>query len=117
MLTSIVNRNKPQETGQGLNQKVSSQVRALLYRPTCSVALPVYRADLNHLVTTAEHGNAVPPPSLVLGRPYRKAGQRRHSLGKTEEAKAGGNTSDMPTSVWSEMARTYVEPPSNGKSK
>jgi hypothetical protein len=29
----------------------------------------------------------------------------------TEEANASGNALDMPTSVWSEMARQPVEPP------
>src|SRR5436309_2173856 len=35
---------------------------------------------------------------------------RGNSIGKTEKAKASGNALDMPTSVWSDMARTYVEP-------
>ena len=39
------------------------------------------------------------------------------SMEKTEEAKAGGNAPDMPTSAKSGMAREYVEPPQAGKSK
>ena len=35
---------------------------------------------------------------------------RGNSIGKTEKAKASGNALDMPTSVWSEMARKYAEP-------
>ena len=31
-------------------------------------------------------------------------------MGKTEEAKAGGNAPDRPTLVWSEKARRYEEP-------
>ncbi len=50
-----------------------------------------------------------PRPGSQLGRPYRKAG-RRNSIGMTEEAKASGNAPDMPTSVWSEMAREQAEP-------
>jgi hypothetical protein len=34
-----------------------------------------------------------------------------------EEAKAGGNAPDMPTSAKSGMERTYVEPLPTGKSK
>jgi hypothetical protein len=33
----------------------------------------------------------------------------------TEEANASGNALDMPTSVWSDMARKYVEPPQTRK--
>jgi len=40
---------------------------------------------------------------------------RGRSIGRTEKAKAGGNSPDKPTSVWSEMARTYEEPLSTGK--
>jgi len=49
-----------------------------------------------------------PHPSSQLGRPYRKAG-RRNSIGMTEKAKASSNALDMPTSVWSEMAREHAE--------
>ena len=83
---------------------------------TCSDAntrRPVYRANLNHPVSIAEHGKAVSlVPVWLLGRPYRKAG-RRNSIGMTEKAKASGNALDMPTSVWSEMAREQAEPHTN----
>lgn len=39
-------------------------------------ALPVYRADLNHPVNVAEHGNVASLPGLATGQTYRKAGQR-----------------------------------------
>ncbi len=82
-----------------------------------TLRLPVYRANLNHLVNLAEHGNAAHPARSpgradltarrVLGR----------SLGMTEEAKASGNALDRPTSVRSEMARKPVEPLSSWESK
>lgn len=76
---------------------------------------PVYRADLNHPVDIAEHGNAA-----SLARPGDRADLtarrvRGRSLGMTEEAKASGNALDRPTSVESEMARKPVEPPYSGK--
>jgi hypothetical protein len=53
-----------------------------------------------------------PRPGSQLGRPYRKAG-RRNSIGMTEKANASSNALDMPTSVWSEMAREHAEPQTN----
>jgi hypothetical protein len=75
----------------------------------------VYRANLNHPVDLAEHGNAASP-----ARPRDRADLtarrvRGRSLGMTEEAKASGNALDMPTSVWSEMARKLGEPFYSGK--
>jgi len=92
-----------------LSQKASSQARVLLNGPTRTNALPVYRANLNHPVKFAEHGNAASP-----ARPRDRADLtarrvRGRSLGKTEKAKASGNALDRPTSVWSERARTQVE--------
>ena len=86
-------------------------VRVLYGNPTRIFRLPVYRANLNHPVNIAEHGNTVQPrPASRPGRPYRKAGLRGSSFGTTEEAKASGNALDMPTSVWSILARELVEP-------
>jgi hypothetical protein len=109
MLVSIVIPNKPKRL-KGLSQKASSQARVLLSGPTRTHALPVYRANLNHPVNFAEHGNAASP-----ARPRDRADLtarrvRGRSLGKTEEAKASGNALDMPTSVWSILARELVEP-------
>ena len=70
----------------------------------------MYRADLNHPVDLAEHGNAA---SLARPRDRADLTARRvggRSLGMTEKAKASGNALDRPTSVWSEMARAYAEP-------
>ena len=94
----------------GLSQKACSRVRALSDRPTRTVRLPVYRADLNHPGNLAEHGNAASP-----ARPRDRADLtarrvRGRSIGRTEEAKASGNALDMPTSVWSILAREFVEP-------
>ncbi len=89
---------------------VSSQARGLLRTPTRTPALPVYRANLNHPVNDTEHGKAA---SLVRPRDRADLTARRvrgRSIGRTEEAKASGNALDMPTSVWSEMAREQAEP-------
>jgi hypothetical protein len=40
-----------------------------------NLALPAYRADLNHLVNVAEHGNAATSLNSQPSRPHRKAGQ------------------------------------------
>jgi hypothetical protein len=111
MLASIVNVNKPHETGQGLDQKVSSPVRAVLYGPTRGLVLPVYRANLTHPVMTAEHGNAVSPARLAAGQTSPQGGFGGAALGRSKKPMPGCNARDMPTSVWSEMAGTYVEPP------
>src|SRR5229473_5211186 len=78
--------------------------------PTRAARLPVYRANLNHPVRSTEHGNAA---SLVRSRARADLTARRvrrHSLGMTEKANASGNALDMPTSVWSILARELVEP-------
>jgi len=36
-------------------------------------------------------------------------------MAKTEEAKAGGSAPDMPTSVWSLIARPFVDHGEEGK--
>src|SRR5664279_2963280 len=109
MLVSIVTPNKPKRL-IGLSQKASSQARVLLSGPTRTNALPVYRANLNHPVKFAEHGNAA-----SLARPRDRADLtarrvRRRSIGRAEEANASGNALDRPTSVWSILARELVEP-------
>jgi hypothetical protein len=70
----------------------------------------VHRADLNHPVSVAEHGNAVGlgPAGNRADLTVRRV--RRHSLGMTEKAKASGNALDRLKSVGSEMARKPVEP-------
>ena len=109
MLVSIVTPNKPKRL-KGLSQKACRQVRVLLSGPTRTKALPVYRANLNHLVKFAEHGNAASP-----ARPRDRADLtarrvRGRSLGMTEEANASGNALDRPTSVGSILARELAEP-------
>ena len=78
--------------------------------PDANLALPVYRAGLNHPADIAEHGKAVNPvrPRDRADLTVRRV--RGNSIGMTEKAKASGNALDMPTSVWSELARTYAEP-------
>ena len=89
MLINTVTPNKPKRL-IGLSQKASSQARVLPNGPTRTHALPVYRANLNHLVNFAEHGNAASP-----ARPRDRADLtarrvRGRSLGRTEAAKASG---------------------------
>ena len=100
---------------QAYTKKVSSRVRGLLRPPTRTFALPVYRADLNHPVNIAEHGKAVRSARRVVGQTSPQGRVRGHSIGMTEKAKASGNALDMPTSVWSEMARKQVEPKLNSE--
>ena len=86
-------------------------------RPTRATALPVYRADLNHPVDIAEHGNAA---NSVRPRDRADLTARRvreRSIGRTEKAKASGNALDMPTSVWSILARELAEPSREKESK
>jgi len=108
---------KPQETDQGLDQKVSNRIRALPIGPMRTNVLPVYRANLNHPVKLAEHGNAASPVPACnrAGLTARRA--RGRSIGKTEEANASGNALDMPTSVRSILARELVEPSRQRESK
>src|ERR1019366_7883306 len=102
--------DKPQETGQGLDQKVSNRIRVLPIGPMRTNVLPVYRANLKHPVKVAEDGN---PASALLAR-NRAAltgrSVRGRSIGKTEEPKASGNPLDLPTSVRSILARELLAP-------
>jgi hypothetical protein len=116
MLESTVTPNKPKRL-KGLSQKASSQVRVLLSGPTRTNALPVYRANLNHPVKFAEHGNAASPVRPRDRADLTARRVRGRSLGRTEEAKASGNALDMPTSVWSEMVGQPIEPPLCQESK
>ena len=93
-----------------MSQKASSQARVLLNGPTRTHALPVYRANLNHPVKLAEHGNAANPVPARNRADLTARRVRGRSIGRTEEAKASGNALDMPTSVWSILAREFVEP-------
>ena len=81
--------------------------------PDANLALPVYRADLNHPVNHAEHGKAV---SLVPVHHWADLTARRvggTALGGPKKPRPGCNAPDMPTSVWSEMAREQMEPHTN----
>jgi hypothetical protein len=89
---------------------VSSLVRELSRLSNVNYALPVYRADLNHPVNIAEHGNAVGPVPVRNRADLTARQVRGNSIGMTEEAKASGNALDRPTSVWSILAREFVEP-------
>ena len=80
MLVSIVNVNKPKETDR-LGPKGTQSVRVLLRNPTRTVALPVYRADLNHPVNVTEHGNAANPVRLATGQTSPQGGSGDAALG------------------------------------
>jgi len=101
----------------GLGQKARSEVGGLDDKPTRTYALPVYRADLNHPVNIAEHGNAVSPVPVRNRADLTARQVRGNSIGRTEKAKASGNALDMPTSVWSILARKLAEPSREIESK
>ena len=116
MLASIVNLNKPKGL-IGLGQKARSRVRGLRFTPARTPTLPVYRANLNHPVNIAEHGNAANPVPVRNRADLTARRVRGRSIGMTEEANASGNALDMPTSVWSILAREFVEPSRQTESK
>ena len=93
-----------------MGQKARGPVRGLRSPPTRTPVPPVYRANLNHPVDLAEHGKAASLDPARNRADLTARRVRRPSIGMTEEAKASGNALDMPTSVWSEMARKQVEP-------
>jgi hypothetical protein len=68
-------------------------------------------------VDIAEHGNAVDLARLRDRADLTARRVKRHSIGRTEEANASGNALDMPTSVWSILAREVAEPSTNRESK
>jgi hypothetical protein len=117
MLVSIVNANKPKRRVKAWTKRYAVWRGCFTVTRARTPRLPVYRANLNHPVNLAEHGNAVGP-----ARPHDRADLtarrvRGHSLGRTEEAKASGNALDRPTSVGSILARELVEPPREEESK
>jgi hypothetical protein len=103
------------ETDQAWTKRYAVRCGCCTVTRARTIRLPVYRANLNHPVNLAEHGNAA-RPARPRGRADLTARRvRGRSLGRTEKAKASGNALDMPTSVWSEMARKPVEPPYSEK--
>jgi len=117
MLVSIVNSNKPKRLVKAWTKRYAVRRGSFAVTRARTGRLPVYRANLNHPVNPAEHGNAVGP-----ARPHDRADLtarrvRGHSFGRTEEANASGNALDMPTSVWSILARELVEPSREEESK
>ena len=107
--------DKPQETGQGLNQKVSSRVRVFPIGPPRINRLSVYRADLNHPVNPAQHGNAVRPARLAAGQTLPQGGSGephwddRRSQGRPVTGRICPRRSGL---VWRERT---VEPPQPGR--
>jgi hypothetical protein len=117
MLVSIVNANKPKRLVKAWTKRYAVWRGCFTVTRARTPRLPMYRANLNHPVNLAEHGNAVGP-----ARPHDRADLtarrvRGHSLGKTEEAKASGNALDRPTSVGSILARELAEPLREEESK
>ena len=92
-------------------------MRVLRRNPPRILRLPVYRADLNHPVNLAEHGNAANPARFRDRADLTARRVRGRSLGMTEEAKASGNALDRPTSVGSRLAKELVEPSREEESK
>ena len=85
--------------------------------PDANIRLPVYRANLTHPVPFAEHGNTASPVRPRDRTDLTARRVRGRSFGMTEKAKASGNALDMPTSVWSILARELVEPSREEESK
>jgi len=77
--------------------------------------LPVYRANLNPPVLSAEHGKAARLGHGGSGQPDRKAGPAGAALGWPKKPKPVCNEPDMPTSAWPGKARQVVEPLLLGK--
>jgi hypothetical protein len=116
MLASAVSFNKPKRL-TGLGQKARSGVRVLHGDPTRIMILPAYRANLTHPVPFMEHGNTADLARFRDRADLTARRVRRRSIGRTEKANASGNALDMPTSVWSILARELVEPTSEKESK
>ena len=115
MLVSIVKLSKPKRLIKAWAKRHAVRRGGSTVTRARTPRLPVYRANLNHPVNLAEHGNAANP-----ARPRDRADLtarrvRGRSLGMIEEANASGNALDTPTSVWSEVARPPVEPPYSEK--
>jgi len=68
-------------------------------------------------VRFTEHGKAVSPVPVRNLADLTARRVRGNSIGRTEEAKASGNALDMPTSVWSILARKLAEPSREIESK
>ena len=117
MLASIVNSNKPKRLVKAWAKRHAARRGCFTVTRARTRRLPVYRANLNHPVNLAEHGNAANP-----ARPRDRADLtprrvRGRSFGMTEEAKASGNALDKPTSVESILARELAEPSREEESK
>ena len=70
----------------------------------------MYRANLNHPVRIAEHGNAADRARSRDRADLTARRVRDAALGGPKKPRPACNAPDMPTSVWSEMARKYAEP-------
>ena len=86
MLASIVNLNKPKGL-IGLGQKARSRVRGLRFTPARTPTLPVYRANLNHPVNIAEHGNTASPARSATGLTSPQGGSGGAVLGRPKKPK------------------------------
>src|SRR5436305_15150839 len=116
MLASIVKTNKLKRLF-GLEPKGTQSGSGSVHYPDVNTELPVYRVNLNHPVNVTEHGNTVSPARPRVRADLTARRVRGRSLGMTEEAKASGNALDMPTSVWSILARELGEPSRDKESK
>ena len=74
-------------------------------------APPVYRVDLTRPVINLEHGKAARNPALVGPRPAnRKASPGEAAMGGSKKLRPACNGPDMPTSIWSLVVRSPMEP-------
>ncbi len=70
---------------RGLDQKVRSQVGVCYQPPREPRTLPVYRANLNHPVSVAEHGKAANPVRLATGQTSPQGGSGGAALGRPKK--------------------------------
>ena len=84
--------------------------------PDANDAPPVYRVGLTRPVANAEHGKAaaVSRPG-ISGQANRKASPGEAALRGSNKPRPVCNGSDMPTSIWSLLARESAESSLGGK--
>ncbi len=76
-----------------------------------NIVPPVYRVDLTRPVINSEHGKAARSPALVGPRQAnRKASPGEAAMGGSKKPRPACNGPDMPTSIWSLVVRSPMEP-------
>src|SRR5258707_6243169 len=80
--------------------------------PTRTKRRPVHRADLNHPAYSLQNMEKLSAPSrLATGQTSPQGGSGGAAWRGPKKPTPGHNAPDMPTSVWSRLARQGAEPP------